>query len=40
MSKIILSKKDLDDRIEGKILVFKEKDQYRIETFLEAKNEF
>jgi hypothetical protein len=39
-SKIILSKKDLDDRIEGKILVFKEKDQYRIETFLEAKNEF
>jgi len=36
-SKIILSKKDLDDRIEGKILIFKEKDFYRIETFLESK---
>ena len=36
-SKIILSKKDLDDRIEGKILIFKEKDLYRIETFLESK---
>ena len=39
-SRIILAKKDLEDRIEGKFLVFKEKDQYRIETFLEAKNEF
>jgi len=36
-SKIILSKKDLDDRIEGKILIFKEKNLFRIETFLESK---
>lgn len=39
-SKIILIKKDFEDRIEGKYLVFKNKDQYRIETFLEDKNEF
>jgi len=39
-SKMILSKKDYDDRIEGKFLVFKKLDQYRIETFLEDKNEF
>jgi|TARA_R110001583_G_scaffold5598_22_gene30169 hypothetical protein len=39
-TKMILSKKDYDDRIEGKFLVFKDLDQYRIETFLEDKNEF
>ena len=38
--KIILVKKELDDRIEGKSLVFKAPNQYRIETFLEDKNEF
>tara|TARA_B100000214_G_scaffold370024_1_gene344021 strand:- start:420 stop:884 length:465 start_codon:yes stop_codon:yes gene_type:complete len=37
--KIILNKKDFDDRIEGKFLTFKGPMQYRIETFLEVKNE-
>jgi hypothetical protein len=38
-SKLILSKKDLEDRIEGKFLIFKSPNQYRIETFLDEKNE-
>jgi len=38
--KIILSKKELESRVEGKYLVFKGPNQYRIETFLEDKNEF
>ena len=37
--KIILLKKELEDRVEGKYLVFKQPNQYRIETFLEEKNE-
>ena len=36
--RMILSKKDYEDRIEGKILIFKELNQYRIETFLEDKH--
>ena len=38
--KVILVKRELEDRIEGKCLVFKAPNQYRIETFLEDKNEF
>ena len=38
--KNILAKKELESRVEGKYLVFKGPDQYRIETFLEDKNEF
>ena len=36
-SKLILSKKENEERIEGKILIFKELKQYRIETFLDEK---
>ena len=32
-------KKELEDRVEGKYLVFKQPNQYRIETFLEENNE-
>lgn len=38
-SKLILLKKELEDRVEGKYLVFKQPNQYRIETFLEENNE-
>ena len=37
---MVISRKELEDRLEGKILIFKGPDQYRIETFLEDKNEF
>ena len=36
---IILTKKELEDRVEGKYLVFKGPGQYRINTFLEDLNE-
>ena len=38
-SQIILSKKRFEDRLEGKTLVFKGNNQYRVDTFLESFNE-
>ena len=36
-SEIIIDKKEFEDRIEGKILVFVEKNRYKVETFLQTK---
>ncbi len=36
---LIIQKNETEDRVEGKLLFFKSKDQYRIETFYEDKNE-
>ena len=36
-SKLIIDKKDYEDRIEGKILIFVEKNRYKVETFLYTK---